>query len=190
MVHVEVIRISYYSPGKGYAVLLKEVGGVRQLPIIVGSAEAQAIALAFEGIEMPRPLTHDLLVDVIDHFDADLEKVIITHLSSGTYFAKLILDSDLMGKIEIDSRPSDAIAVCLRMEAPLFVNEKILEQVAMDSIKIDSSHDDVPETRVTELSFEETMENLQSILNRAIEEENYEAAAKIRDRISSLEKEP
>ena len=82
MVNVEVIKISYYPPSKGYAVLLQEIGGEKQLPIIVGSAEAQAIALALEGIEMPRPMTHDLINDIIDSFDSKIEKVIENKKSS------------------------------------------------------------------------------------------------------------
>lgn len=184
MLEVEVIRISYNNPDRGYAITLKDIGSERILPIIVGATEAQAIALAFEGVEMPRPLTHDLLVDVIMALESDVSRVLITHLSKGTYFAKIVLQHDQEGEITIDSRPSDAIAVGLRMNAPIFASETLLNKAVEENPEIRKPADP-PEA---DSSATETLKNLQNILQIAIEEENYEAAAKIRDRISYLAK--
>ncbi|NOZ08375.1 MAG: bifunctional nuclease family protein [FCB group bacterium] len=184
MLEVEVIRISYNNPDRGYAITLKDIGSERILPIIVGATEAQAIALAFEGVEMPRPLTHDLLVDVITALDSDVTRVLITHLSKGTYFAKIVLQHEQDGEITIDSRPSDAIAVGLRMNAPIFASETLLNGITETKSK---AHEPI-DTPADDSAVEETLKNLQNILQIAIEEENYEVAAKIRDRISYLAK--
>ena len=134
MVNVEVIKISYYPPSKGYAVLLQEIGGEKQLPIIVGSAEAQAIALALEGIEMPRPMTHDLINDIIDSFDSKIEKVIVSNLSRGTYFAKIVIKTSAIGEMRIDSRPSDAIAIALKTMAPVYVKKSVLQGASLKNV--------------------------------------------------------
>ncbi len=188
MREVEVIRISYNSPDRGYAITLKDISSELVLPIIVGSTEAQAIALAFEGVEMPRPLTHDLLVDVINTLDSDVTKVLITHLTKGTYFAKIMLQNEQFGEVTIDSRPSDAIAVGLRMNAPIFASEDLL--ISIEEIKQVPDEQNTTEQVEPPVKFsqEETINNLQSILQKAIEEENYEVAAKIRDRISYIAK--
>ncbi|MAJ44398.1 MAG: hypothetical protein CMF96_06615 [Candidatus Marinimicrobia bacterium] len=123
MINVEVNKISYHPPSKGYAVLLQELGGNKQLPIVVGSNEAQAIALAYEGIEMPRPMTHDLLNEIIDSFEAKISKIIINNLSKGTFFAQVFIRTKNNTEIKIDSRPSDAIAIALKSLAPIFATK-------------------------------------------------------------------
>ena len=91
MINIEVNKISYHPPSKGYAVLLQEIGGEKQLPIVVGSTEAQSIALAMEGIDMPRPMTHDLIKDIIDSFDSKISKVVVNNLARGTFFAQIFI---------------------------------------------------------------------------------------------------
>jgi len=117
---VEIAKISFYPPSKGYAVILKEMDGERQLPVIVGAFEAQAIALAIEGIEMPRPMTHDLLSNLLESMEVDVKEIVINKLVEGTFYAKIFVDSYNFGEKEIDSRPSDAIALALRVDAPVF----------------------------------------------------------------------
>jgi len=188
MVSVEVIRISYYPPSKGYAVLLEELSGNRQLPIIVGSTEAQAIALALENIEMPRPLTHDLLTNILDHLDAEVVKVVISHLTNGTFYAYLVLNTAGRGEIKIDSRPSDAIAVGLRAMAPIYVSNAVMDSSSIENLVTEEG--EAPEAAPLKKHFsrDETLENLQAALQQAVEEEEYEVAAKIRDRITHLKK--
>ena len=188
MVNVEVIKISYYPPSKGYAVLLQEIGGEKQLPIIVGSAEAQAIALALEGIEMPRPMTHDLIKDIIDSFDSKIEKVIVCNLSRGTYFAKIVIKTSAIGEMRIDSRPSDAIAIALKTMAPVYVKKSVLQSASLKNVVLESGTT-TPVSHETEFTKHRTLDNLKDALEKAIEDEQYEIAAKIRDKISHLEEE-
>lgn len=186
MVNIEVIRISYYPPSKGYAVLLKEINGDRQLPIIVGSAEAQAIALALEGIDMPRPMTHDLIKDIIDSFDSKIEKVIVSNLSSGTYFAQIVIKTSAIGEIRIDSRPSDAIALALKAMSPIYVKETVIQNTSLKNVVLESGTT-TPVSHETEFTKNQTLDNLKEALDKAIEDEQYEIAAKIRDKINNLE---
>ena len=188
MVNVEVIKISYYPPSKGYAVLLQEIGGEKQLPIIVGSAEAQAIALALEGIEMPRPMTHDLINDIIDSFDSKIEKVIVSNLSRGTYFAKIVIKTSAIGEMRIDSRPSDAIAIALKTMAPVYVKKSVLQSASLKNVVFESGTT-TPVSHETEFTKHRTLDNLKDALEKAIEDEQYEIAAKIRDKISHLKEE-
>jgi len=184
---VEVVKIAYHSPSKGYAILLQDSKTGKQLPIIVGSSEAQAIALAFEGIAMPRPLTHDLLVTTIRKLDCEISRVVIDNISKGTYYAKLILVSSHLGELEIDSRPSDAIAAGLRMKAPIYVHKKIMSSSSIDSLDEDENEEILDIKNDPVASINAKIENLQNILRQAVEDENYEVAAKIRDRIANLE---
>ncbi|SVD16553.1 uncharacterized protein METZ01_LOCUS369407, partial [marine metagenome] len=169
MVNVEVIKISYYPPSKGYAVLLQEIGGEKQLPIIVGSAEAQAIALALEGIEMPRPMTHDLINDIIDSFDSKIEKVIVSNLSRGTYFAKIVIKTSAIGEMRIDSRPSDAIAIALKTLAPVYVNKSVLQSASLKNVVYESGTT-TPVSHETEFTKHRTLDNLKDALEKAIED--------------------
>ena len=187
---VEVKRISYYPPSKGYAVLLQEKDSNRSLPIIVGSNEAQAIALYLEGVDMPRPMTHDLLINVLDSLESDVRQVTIARMKNGTFFAEIKVSNSQVGDIIIDSRPSDAIAIALRTMTPIYVSDEVMERAGIDDY---SSGGEVAETvSLDELSKEESagsvIENLAEALEKAISEEEYEVAARLRDRIKQLEK--
>ena len=187
---VEVKRISYYPPSKGYAVLLQEKDSNRSLPIIVGSNEAQAIALYLEGVDMPRPMTHDLLINVLDSLESDIRQVTIARMKNGTFFAEIEVSNSQVGDIIIDSRPSDAIAIALRTMTPIYVSDEVMERAGIDNY---STGGEVAETvSLDDLSKEESagsvIENLAEALEKAISEEEYEVAARLRDRIKQLEK--
>ncbi len=187
---VEVKRISYYPPSKGYAVLLQEKDGDRSLPIIVGSAEAQAIALYLEGVEMPRPMTHDLLINIIDLLESEVSQISIARMNNGTFFAEIELSSSQIGELVVDSRPSDAIAVALRTSTPIYISDDVMERASTDN---KSDINEVPESITSnelskETSEEVVLENLNDALEKAISEEEYEVAARLRDRIKQLEK--
>ena len=130
---VEVKRISYYPPSKGYAVLLQEKDGTRSLPIIVGSSEAQAIALYLEGVDMPRPMTHDLLLDVLESLESEIKRVSIARMDNGTFFAEIEITNIQVGEIVIDSRPSDAIAIALRPSSPIYISDEVMEIAGIDN---------------------------------------------------------
>ena len=191
MKRLEVLKISYYPPNKGYAVMLKEVEGERQVPIIVGSNEAQAIALAIEAIEMPRPMTHDLMLEIIHSLDVDIKHIIISDFRNGTFFAKITISTLASGDVIVDSRPSDAIAIGLRSMVPIFVEEVVFDSVGVIEQPESESEESLQEvTQIMEplTSSEDMLDNLNEALNRAVEEEEYEVAARLRDRIKKIEK--
>ena len=188
---VEVKRISYYPPSKGYAVLLQEKDGTRSLPIIVGSSEAQAIALYLEGVDMPRPMTHDLLINVLEKLDSEINRVSIARMDNGTFFAEIEVTNVQVGEIVIDSRPSDALAIALRTLTPIYVSDEVMDRAGIDNFSTESEVVEpiTSEELTKEESGESVLENLNEALEKAITEEEYEMAARLRDRIKQLEKE-
>ena len=130
LIQMDVSKIRIDERRGEQVVVLKERGGNRFLPIIIGISEVTAIKMKISGIQPPRPLTHDLLKDAIAQLGASLERIVITKLEFNTFFAQLVLktrDGDLR---EVDARPSDSIALALRADAPIFVAEDVLNQVA------------------------------------------------------------
>jgi hypothetical protein len=187
----EILGLSS-SPATGgaYAILLKEVDGKKRLPIIIGAFEAQAIALEIEGIKPPRPLTHDLLKQLTDSLGATVLEIIIDELRDNTFYAKIILEVSGFTQ-EIDARPSDAIALAVRAQAPIYVNETVMEAAAF--VPSDETEDVTNLNPVTDSaeakrppSKEAKLAALQNKLREAIEGEEYERAAKIRDQIKNL----
>lgn len=179
------------STGGAYAILLKEVNGNRRLPIIIGAFEAQAIALELEGIKPPRPLTHDLFKQVIDNLGAAIIEVIIDELRENTFYAKILLEISGLTN-EIDGRPSDAIALAVRAQAPIFVAESVMESAAFIPSE-DGDEDIYSKEKEEEFKEEKTPKTkeaklaaLQNKLREAIDAEEYERAAKLRDDIKKL----
>ncbi|MDF1611104.1 MAG: bifunctional nuclease family protein [Stygiobacter sp.] len=194
-VQVEILGISASpSAGGAYAILLKEVYGSRRLPIIIGSFEAQSIALEMENIKPPRPLTHDLLANVIENLGATVVEVIIDELRDNTFFAKIKLEVSTMTN-EIDSRPSDAIALAVRTGSPIFVAEEVLNSAGFtpsteeaEEKTFDMKDDEIEEEEKKSTNIAETkIANLQNQLREAIEKEDYERAAKLRDEINRIQ---
>ena len=194
-VQVEILGLSASpSAGGAYALLLKEVFGVRRLPIIIGQYEAQSIALEMEGIKPPRPLTHDLLKSIIDNLGATVTEIIINELKENTFYAKIKIEIATLSN-EIDSRPSDAIALAVRTGAPLFVAEDVMK-VASFVPSSEDSDEDFSDTSGTasekdlkgpKKNLAETkLAQLQDQLREAIEKEDYERAANLRDEITKL----
>ncbi len=183
-IQVDILGLST-SPASGgaYALILKEVSGNRRLPIIIGAFEAQSIALEMEGIKPPRPLTHDLMKNILETLGAELAEITISELRDGTFYAKLSFDSQ-----EIDARPSDAIALAVRFGVPIFVAEKVMEEASFlpeeeqEPSEASAMASAKPkETKLTRL------EALRGQLKEAVEREDYEKAAKLRDEIRKIE---
>ncbi len=130
LVQMEVSKIRIDERRGEQVVVLKERSGNRLLPIIIGISEVTAIKMKISGIEPPRPLTHDLLKSVLSQLSATLERVVITKLEFNTFFATLVVKSKEGKEHDIDARPSDSIAIALRADAPIFVSEEVLNQVA------------------------------------------------------------
>ncbi len=129
-VQVELSKIIINEAVDQQIIVLKELGGDRSFPIVIGMTEAMAIERRLKGIELPRPMTHDLLASVIEQMDGRIEKVVISDLANGTFYALLHIDVD-GNKLEIDSRPSDAIALSAGMDVRLFVDEEIFQKTQM-----------------------------------------------------------
>lgn len=196
-VPVEVIGLNYSSIHSGaYALVLKEKGGNRRLPIIIGGLEAQAIAIKLENMTVPRPLTHDLLQMVVDSFGIRVTEVIIYDFRESTFHAKMICDDGLK-VVELECRTSDAVAMALRFECPIYTYEFILSSAGIvmnddDELQIETeleSDDDDPIIELTQDQNRtdefESMSNveLEKELQKAIGEEAYERASKIQREI-------
>ena len=180
------------SSGGAYALILTEVDGNRRLPIIIGTFEAQAIALELEHIKPPRPMTHDLLKNVIQSFGAELKQVFINDLSEGTFYAQIIYRNN-GEQVEQDARPSDAIALAIRFDAPIFVADEVLEEAGIVSDADEQTSAAISSSTAASAASEQKppsemtkLEKLENELKTAIETENYEKAARIRDEIKKL----
>ena len=195
LVQLLINGISYSQTQNGaYALILSELEGERKLPIVIGTNEAQSIAIAIEKeIKPPRPLTHDLFKNFCVRFDIKIKQVIIHKLVAGVFYSSVICERDGIEEI-IDSRSSDAIALAIRFEAPIYTYENILEKAGV-IIKVEKEidersllkelfSDENSEVASSELK-EKTTKELEELLKIAIQNENYESAAKIRDEISN-----
>ena len=131
LIEVELVRIRIDEKRGDQVIVLKEKKGERYLPIVIGIIEATAIKMKVSGFEPPRPLTHDLLNNLIIQMGAKLEKVVVTKLENNIFYAKLVVRKSDGELIEVDARPSDSIALALRAGAPIFVEEEVLEQAEM-----------------------------------------------------------
>ena len=178
MIPVNVEKISYHPSSRSYAVLLKEENSKKVLPILVGSFEAQSIALAIEVVETPRPLTHDLICEMIKKIDAKLVSVNISKLNDGVFYAKLKLKGNKFGIKQIDSRPSDAISIALRLNAQIYVSPDVIKEAGVNQEDISEESSITPKYSIEDLELK---------LKKAVEKEEYEIAAKIRDKLKELD---
>lgn len=175
-----------------YALVLGEVNGPRRLPVIIGSSEAQAIAIAIEGMVGPRPMTHDLFKNTLETLRTHLREIIITDLREGIFFARLVLDRD--GEIiEVDSRTSDALALATRFECPIYTYNDILESAGI-VLEGDDEDYDKPGTELEAVGGSRSdsenlsrmnINDLNGYLEQMLQEENYEEAARIRDELKN-----
>lgn len=205
LVKLTIKGISYSQTQNGaYALILNEVDGDRKLPIVIGAFEAQSIAIALEKeIKPPRPLTHDLFKNFAERFDIVVKQIIIHKLVDGVFYSSIICERDKIEEI-IDARTSDAIALALRFNAPIFTYKNILDKAGiylksnlMDNDKNSQEMDNVfsnPDTFGIEddvisggMYSKNSMSELKDLLEAAVEKENYIEAAKIRDEISKRE---
>lgn len=188
-IKLNILGISTPNSNNSFALILKEEDGNRRLPILIGATEAQSIAIEMEKLTTPRPMTHDLFKSLIIAMDVTLTEVNIVDLQESTYYALLSFDD---GEIEIDSRPSDAIAIAIRCNAPIYVEEDILDEVGIidEEEEIPSDNKDSNYSTIknkSDKSFTnnqfEGLDKLKNKLDKAILNEDYELAASIRDEI-------
>ena len=188
MIHVKVAGLSLSN--MGFVVLLKGEQDPRSLPIFIGGSEAQAIALQIDNVKIPRPLTHDLFKNVLDCLECRLKRVVISDLQESTFYAVLVIERDGI-ETEVDARPSDAVALGMRCGAPLYVTEKVMNSSgvlleAKEGTVKDPPAKDNP-AKATPPSRGMILEQLKTKMEKAVKEERYEDAAKIRDQIAHLE---
>ncbi len=192
-VPVEIKWIIEDEQSNGYILQLIETNQDKNriLPVVIGAPEAHAIALELQGIKPFRPFTHDLAVQFLEALDAEVRKVVITELNKNTFFATIYISSNSVGEQVIDSRPSDAIAIAIRVGAPIFVNEDVMNVAGLEvdgqpssNTKSIKSPEGAPGSESPVMP--NTIDKLEKELQKAIESENYELAAKIRDQINLL----
>lgn len=208
-VQVEVLGLSQSPTSNGsYALILKEIDGDRRLPIVIGAPEAGAIAYELEGVHTSRPMSHDLMKTLIETFESKVLEICIHELKDSTFFAAITLENTT---VEVDSRPSDAIALALRFDAPIFIVESLLQEAGFSLDELDTTDDDdIEEIETFDISDDEEedeefflpnkkskkekehssktnkKDQLHDELQAAIQEEDYEKAAKIRDELEKL----
>lgn len=179
LISVRVDRVTLDTTANRFVVILKDDVHSRWLPIVVGSSEAQAIALQMENIIPPRPLTHDLMKSLLDSIEARISRIVINDLRENTYYA--IVGVKLNGQhVEVDARPSDAIALALRTQAPIFVADDVMKKASVSDKEAERSEDAPPSDPIERLTLE---------MQKAIEDERYEDAARLRDEINARKKE-
>jgi bifunctional DNase/RNase len=194
---------------QGNAVLVRPLGLDVAVPIFIAPLEAQSILIGLGSVKMPRPLTHDLFITVLESLESSVNRVEITSLKEGTYYAKLILES-AGAEVAIDARPSDCLALAVRVKCPIYIDETVVDEAGIsvkmveekgrelkqiDPSSLQPDQSDQPDEEADQASIadapvfqpEPEMAGLKKLLDAAIEEENYEEAARLRDKIRELE---
>ena len=189
-IELDIVALSHsVTQSHNYAVVLGEQDGSRRLPIVIGSFEAQAIAVAMERMTPNRPLTHDLFKNALETFNIELKEVIISNLLDGIFYARLVCIKDGGEVIEIDSRTSDALAMAVRFNCPIYTFEFILDAAGV-VLEDTDEQDEKEEEEATPSQTERrkslasySVDALNKLLEEVLAEENYERAAEIRDEI-------
>jgi bifunctional DNase/RNase len=165
---------------QGSAVLIRPIGSEVAVPIFIGPLEAQAILIGLASHKMPRPLTHDLLIATLEQLEVRIARIEITELKEGTFYARLVLNrsgSDLV----MDSRPSDCVALAVRAKCPIFIDEGVVDEAGIPITAADTAKSTKASEVEAQIAF------LQKQLEKAVDEENYEEAAQLRDQIQQLQ---
>jgi bifunctional DNase/RNase len=189
-IELEIVALSHsITQTNSYAVVLGEVNGLRRLPIVIGGFEAQAIAVALERMKPTRPLTHDLMKNFMLAFNVDLHEVLIADLQEGIFYSKLLCSSDA-DTVEIDSRTSDALALAVRFGCPIYIYETIFDIAGVENP--DQGVIEESPTKAEPSPYEDlkkmSLEDLNTLLNEVLEQEDYIRAIAIRDEINTRKK--
>ncbi len=194
---LELVGITYNQIESGvYAVILRQVGGNRRIPIIIGYPEAQAIECKLQEVVTPRPLTHDMMMNFMEEFGIRLKEIEIHRLPSGVFAADMIF-TDGTNVRTVDSRSSDAIALAIRADAPIYTSAEVLDEAGFDPDEQDNRSKNIPaqqeassrkQSGDNSSSSTKTIEELRVQMQQAAENENYEEAARLKAEIDALEK--
>lgn len=194
-IKLDIIGLSSSHAQSGsFALVLGESHGKRRLPIIIGMFEAQAIAIEIEKISPNRPMTHDLFKSFAGNFNINIKEILISDLKEGVFFARIICEDANGNVVEIDSRPSDAIAIGIRFNADIYTNVTVLDEAGivvtdefeeeLDTIVANEEEEEDAPIGSPEYLKNQTVDGLQQLLDQALSEEDYERAAKIRDELN------
>lgn len=188
-IELEIVALSHsITQTHSYAVVLGEINGLRRLPIVIGGFEAQAIAVALERMSPSRPLTHDLMKNFMMAFNVELHEIVINDLQEGIFYSKLVCSSS-NDTVEIDSRTSDALALAVRFGCPIYTYDNILDQAGVlmedDGKKAKSTATVTSETGGSDDLKSLSLEELNTLLNDVLEQEDYIKAIAIRDEIKA-----
>jgi len=194
-IELEVLDVEgSQAPSEAFALIVHEKGGNREMTIVIGSQEARTLVLLLNKIQTRRPGTHELFKNFMQHAGYQLSKVMIYHYDEGVFFAHLLLENE-DGNFELDSRTSDAVAIALLMEAPIFIREDIFEKLAVESCQEEEKVENInPEVDLHPEELEHYIENklqemplveLEQLLQGAIDSEDFELASKIHEEINA-----
>lgn len=179
MIPVRVHGVGMSPYNQGFVALLMDDTYNQWLPIYIGSFEAQAIAMELDDVDPPRPMTHDLMADMIQELNAEIDHIVVNELKDSTYYADIVLmKEDQDEEIILDARPSDSIALGLRLDADIYVEEEVMEEASIPAKPEEAESEEGKKLKI-----------LQHRLQRAVESEEFEEAAEIRDQIRDLQKE-
>lgn len=188
-VELQVLNISNSQAQAGaYALVLAEVDGQRQLPVIIGASEAQAMVIELKGIVPPRPLTHNLFASVLEALHVELLRVLIYKVDNGVFYSYIYMKADET-VFRIDARTSDAVALAIRMSAPIFIYENILDTECMKTGE-SAANISNPNFPNDGLRQEDALDILKAALEKAVKDEDYERAALLRDQINQRKNKP
>ena len=186
---LELVGITYNQIESGvYAVILRQAGGTRRIPIIIGYPEAQAIECKLQEVVTPRPLTHDMMINFMEEFGIRLKEIEIRRLPSGVFAADLIFTDGSQTRT-VDSRSSDAIALAIRADAPIYTSSEVLEEAGFDPEE-NENHENAEETEVHPPEQETSrvsVEKLRAMMQKAAENEDYEEAGRLKAEIDCIE---
>ncbi|MFC5190679.1 bifunctional nuclease domain-containing protein [Algoriphagus aquatilis] len=193
LVELEILGLSSnHSQSGSFTLVMGEVDGIRRLPIVIGMFEAQAIAIEIEKIIPNRPMTHDLFKSFAESFQFEIDRIVISDMKEGVFYAKIHCKNSLT-EVEIDSRPSDAIAIAVRFGAAIFCAEKVMAEAGLEFSEDEKKEDTKPSSKpavakqssAKESSLKDySLDKLNQLLEKAINNEDYEKAARIRDEIN------
>ncbi len=166
---------------QGNAVLVRPTGSESAVPIFIGQLEAQSILIGLGNVPMPRPLTHDLFLSLLATLGIQLQRIEITSLKEGTFYAQIILKPATGDEMIVDARPSDSIGIAVRAKCPVFIDEAIVEEAGISVSSVNAGGEEMGAN-----PYETEKKRLEEELHRAVEDENYEDAAKLRDKLQKL----
>jgi len=174
---IELVKVENISLSNlGFVIFLKKENHSKVLPIFIGAPEAHSIAAAYNNHKFPRPLSHDLFRNILELLDCNITKIIITDLVESTFFAKIYL-KNAEENFQIDARPSDAVAMALRFRAPIYVSKAVMESASIS----------LNQDELSSFSEMDTVQQLKTELEQAVQDERYEDAARIRDELKKLQ---